>query len=112
MHSPGRTGATSASALRSTASVAVPGVQRTMAAASVVPPNTVPPVAPVPCAPLEEEDPHRVVTPVNTDAVEELLAKLSLSNNWEHIVCSLREGLDTDVNMLVYETLVFENHLS
>jgi hypothetical protein len=59
-----------------------------------------------------EEDPRGVVTPIQVDAVESLLASLGILNDWSHVVKGLREGFDVGANTVLSSSVSFPNHTS
>ncbi|VDC01640.1 unnamed protein product [Peniophora sp. CBMAI 1063] len=53
-----------------------------------------------------------VVTPIDANAVEQVLTRLGLLDKWKHVVSSLRSGFDTGVDTIVSATILARNHAS
>jgi hypothetical protein len=64
--------------------------------------------APAPATP--EVDPRRVVTPLDADGVEALLARFGLTAKWAHVVRGVRDGFDVGVAVQLDEMVVHPNH--
>ncbi|KAH9902524.1 hypothetical protein C8Q73DRAFT_661559 [Cubamyces lactineus] len=82
-----------------------PAAQTTMAAASVAQRPTVQASAPWP-------DPRRVVTPLDPDALEQMLNNANILPQWSHIIRGIQEGFDVGITEPITKMVICNNHSS
>lgn len=70
------------------------------------------PAGELPVPPHPPLDPRRVVTPIDVDHLEHLLASLGLQEQSARVLDGLRKGFDIGARSPISRTLIYKNHAS